>query len=111
MSTPSFDFVLSFSHLRVNSFEKIGDFGFARNVEEEEVYTGSGGLVPLKWTAPEALVYRKYSTSSDVWSYGCVLYETWSLGDKPMDSVPVMNVRAATFSVTSHVLDVQCVAQ
>jgi len=42
-----------------------------------------GGKVPLRWTAPEALRYRRYSTQSDVWSFACVLYEIWSLGNKP----------------------------
>ena len=41
----------------------------------------------MKWTAPEALHYHKYSTASDVWSYGCVLYEIWSLGVKPFHDV------------------------
>ena len=41
----------------------------------------------MKWTAPEALHYHKYSTASDVWSYGCVLYEIWSLGYKPFHDV------------------------
>ena len=37
----------------------------------------------MKWTAPEALNYRKYSTASDVWSYGVLLYEIWAMGIKP----------------------------
>ena len=41
----------------------------------------------MKWTAPEALKYRKYSSASDVWSFGCVLYEIWSLGEKPFQEM------------------------
>ena len=37
----------------------------------------------MKWTAPEALNYHKYSTASDVWSYGVLLYEIWAMGTKP----------------------------
>lgn len=51
-----------------------------------EIYISSGGKIPIKWTAPEAVQYRKYSTASDIWSYGCVLYEIWSLGAKPFSS-------------------------
>ncbi len=41
----------------------------------------------MKWTAPEALQYRLYSVASDVWSFGCVLYEIWSLGVKPYSNL------------------------
>ena len=37
----------------------------------------------MRWTAPEALEYSKYSTASDVWSFGVVLYEIWSFAAKP----------------------------
>ncbi len=51
--------------------------------EISEYYVAKGGVVPVKWTAPEALNYKKFSTASDVWSFGCVMYEIWSLGHKP----------------------------
>eukprot|EP00731_Ephydatia_muelleri_P014769 Em0008g489a len=66
---------------------KIADFGLSRNLDEEHYYLSSGGMVPVKWTAPEAVCYKKYSTASDVWSFGCVLYEIWSLGFKPFETI------------------------
>ena len=43
----------------------------------------------MKWTAPEALHYKKYSTASDVWSFGMVMYEIWSLGSIPFTNIEV----------------------
>ena len=62
---------------------QIADFGLSRDLQNGDYYVSHGGKIPVKWTAPEALHYRKYSTASDVWSFGCVLYEIWSLAHKP----------------------------
>uniref|UniRef100_A0A8C7DRU4 Tyrosine-protein kinase n=1 Tax=Oncorhynchus kisutch TaxID=8019 RepID=A0A8C7DRU4_ONCKI len=62
---------------------KISDFGMSRQ-EDDGIYSSSGlKQIPIKWTAPEALNYGRYSSESDVWSFGILLWETFSLGVCP----------------------------
>ncbi|XP_030269849.1 ephrin type-A receptor 6-like isoform X3 [Sparus aurata] len=42
-----------------------------------------GGKIPIRWTAPEAIAYGKFSSASDVWSYGIVMWEVMSYGERP----------------------------
>ncbi|KAI1889766.1 hypothetical protein AGOR_G00166310 [Albula goreensis] len=67
---------------------KISDFGMSRE-EEDGVYSTTGGMkqIPVKWTAPEALNYGRYSTETDVWSFGVLLWETFSRGVTPYASM------------------------
>jgi len=53
----------------------------------------------VKWTAPEALNYRKYSISSDVWSYGVLLYEIWAMGTKPFKDCTNNEVSSISYAV------------
>ena len=81
---------------------------------DETYYVSHGGMIPVKWTAPEvicaylakasyhagltvaklstiffpskALHFKKYSSASDVWSYGALMYEIWSMGHKPFEN-------------------------
>uniref|UniRef100_A0A669CPA5 Ephrin type-A receptor 7 n=1 Tax=Oreochromis niloticus TaxID=8128 RepID=A0A669CPA5_ORENI len=64
---------------------KVSDFGLSRVIDDdpEAVYTTTGGKIPVRWTAPEAIQYRKFTSASDVWSYGVVMWEVMSYGERP----------------------------
>ena len=46
-------------------------------------YTTRGGKIPVRWTAPEAIAFRKFTSSSDAWSFGIVMWEVMSYGERP----------------------------
>jgi len=66
-----------------NNIVKIADFGLARLIKEDEYEARVGARFPIKWTAPEAANYSKFSIKSDVWSFGICLTELVTYGRIP----------------------------
>uniref|UniRef100_U5EXY3 Tyrosine-protein kinase n=1 Tax=Corethrella appendiculata TaxID=1370023 RepID=U5EXY3_9DIPT len=66
-----------------NNIVKIADFGLARLIKENEYEARVGARFPIKWTAPEAANYSKFSIKSDVWSFGILLTELVTYGRIP----------------------------
>ncbi|XP_078009212.1 tyrosine-protein kinase Fer isoform X2 [Phascolarctos cinereus] len=76
-----------------NNILKISDFGMSRQ-EDGGIYSSSGlKQIPIKWTAPEALNYGRYSSESDAWSFGILLWETFSLGVCPYPGMTNQHAR------------------
>ncbi|XP_029000687.1 NT-3 growth factor receptor isoform X2 [Betta splendens] len=63
---------------------KIGDFGMSRDIYSSDYYrVGGHTMLPIRWMPPESIMYRKFSTESDVWSFGVILWEIFTYGKQP----------------------------
>ncbi|RVE60807.1 hypothetical protein OJAV_G00184280 [Oryzias javanicus] len=65
---------------------KVSDFGMTRYVLDNQYTSSTGAKFPVKWSPPEVLHYSKYSSKSDVWSYGVVMWEIFSEGRTPFEN-------------------------
>uniref|UniRef100_A0A8C2H611 Tyrosine-protein kinase n=1 Tax=Cyprinus carpio TaxID=7962 RepID=A0A8C2H611_CYPCA len=64
---------------------KVSDFGMTRYVLDDQYWSSSGAKFPVKWSAPEVFNFCKYSSKSDVWSFGVLMWEVFTEGKMPFE--------------------------
>ncbi|KAK7879032.1 hypothetical protein WMY93_030785 [Mugilogobius chulae] len=85
---------------------KIGDFGLARDIDNDSNYVVRGNVrLPVKWMAPESIFKGMYTTKSDVWAYGILLWEIFSLGVTPY---PGMKVDHTFYAMIERGFKMEC---
>lgn len=67
-----------------NMCVKISDFGLSRDIYSQDYYrVQSKSVLPVRWMPPESILYGKFTTETDIWSFGVVLWEIFSFGLQP----------------------------
>lgn len=84
---------------------KLGDFGMTRAMYENDYYRfNRKGMLPVRWMAPESLSYGKFSTGSDIWSFGVLMYEIITFGSFPFQGMS--NNQVLEYVKKGHTLDI-----
>ncbi|XP_055034387.1 tyrosine-protein kinase BTK isoform X1 [Misgurnus anguillicaudatus] len=64
---------------------KVTDFGLSRYVMDDEYTSSIGSKFPVRWSPPEVLLFRKFSSKSDIWAFGVLMWEIYTLGRMPYE--------------------------
>lgn len=81
---------------------QVADFGLARLMRDDTYTAHAGAKFPIKWTAPEGLAYNTFSTKSDVWAFGVLLWEIATYGMSPYPGVDLADVYHMLEKVPLH---------
>ncbi|XP_057204923.1 tyrosine-protein kinase BTK isoform X1 [Triplophysa rosa] len=68
-----------------NGTIKVTDFGLSRYVLDDEYLSSAGSKFPVRWSPPEVLLYCKFSSKSDIWAFGVLMWEVYTLGRMPYE--------------------------
>lgn len=77
-----------------NEICKVGDFGLLRELpKDNEIYVAKADVpLPVKWMAPESLKKKEFSTASDVWSFGILMWEMYHPSETPYGDIDTFSL-------------------